>query len=87
MDSIDIRLIQAYCKWRDEAVIQAVKYGNLEAFKRFCDSNTNKKHLIKDEILMVSAHKMCCNITTMPIELREKSKNWLTERGYSVQMF
>ena len=57
MNSIDIiRLIQAYCKQRDEAVIQAVKYGNLEAFKRFCDNNTNKKYLIKDEILIISAH-------------------------------
>ena len=72
MNSIDIRLIQAYCKQRDEAVIQAVKYGNLEAFKRFCDSNTNKKHLIKDEILIISAHKMCCNITTMPKDLQKK---------------
>lgn len=88
MNSIDIiRLIQAYCKQRDEAVIQAVKYGNLEAFKRFCDSNTNKKYLIKDEILIISAHKMCCNITTMPKDLQKKSEKWLIERGYDVHIF
>lgn len=77
--------IENYCKQRDEAVIQAVKYGNLEPLKEL--ARRNGMYIPKDEVLIISAHKMCYNITTMPKDLQKKSEKWLTERGYSVQIF
>lgn len=74
--------VKRYCRQRDAAVLKAVVDGNLEPLKKL--GRQNDIPVPSDEVLIISAHKLCCNITTMPKKLQEQSRKWLTERGYSI---
>lgn len=72
--------IADYCRKRDAAVIAAVRDGDIEPMKHLAEKAD--AHIPSDYVIMISAHKMCVNITTMPEELQEKSRKWLKEHGY-----
>lgn len=77
--------VKRYCRQRDAAVFKAVVDGNLDPLKEL--GRQNDIPVPSDEILIISAHKLCCNITTMPKELQEQSKEWLLKNGYSMKIF
>lgn len=72
--------IADYCRKQDAAVIAAVRDGNIEQIKNLAEKVDT--HIPNDYVIMISAHKMCVNITTMPEELQEKSRKWLYEHGF-----
>lgn len=72
--------IANYCRKRDAAVIAAVRDGNVELMKHLAEKADTM--MPNDYVLLVSAHKMCLAITTMPEELKEKSRRWLKGNGY-----
>lgn len=78
-DSID-----NYCRKRNAAVIVAVQDGNVEPLKHLAEKSDQP--MPSDYVLLVSAHKMCLAIPTMPEELQEKSRAWLKERGFEEEI-
>ncbi len=77
--------INAYVKKRDDAVVSAVKYHNFDKLKTLL--RTMGKSVPADIVLETIACKMCCNITTMPVELQQQAESWLTERGMSTSIY
>lgn len=73
--------IKQYVRLRDAAVIAAVRDGNIELLKNLAEKADAP--LPNDKVIEISAHKMCVEITTMPEDLRQKSRQWLRERGYT----
>lgn len=71
--------IKQYVAKRDAAVLSAVRDGDLEPLKAL--GRAAGAPVFSDEVILISAHKMCCNITTMPEELRKKSRKWLLAHG------
>lgn len=76
--------IEAYCRERNAAVIEAVQDGNVERLKHLAEKGDMP--IPNDMVLLISAHKMCLEITTMPAELQEKSRKWLKDNGYKEGM-
>lgn len=74
--------IENYCKMRDAAVVAAVEHGDLVPLKRLIAGNC-LPNASSEKVLLISAHKMCCNITTISEKLQEKSRKWLEEHGFS----
>lgn len=72
--------IANYCRKRNAAVIAAVRDGNVEPLKRLAEKSDQP--VPNDYVLLISAHKMCLAITTMPEDLQAKSRRWLKERGF-----
>ena len=73
------RLIQENIKRRDAAVIAAVKDDDLEPLRQLF--NDNYGYCPTDEVVKRTACKVCCNLSTMPKELRDKAEKWLLENG------
>lgn len=40
-----------------------------------------------DEVMWAIAHKLCCNIVSMPQKLKDKSRKWLEEHGYKAEIW
>lgn len=40
----------------------------------------------KDEVLEITLHKMIINCVNLPFDYRQKSAEWLLDRGYSLDM-
>lgn len=76
--------ITDYCRKRNAAVIAAVRDGNVEPLKRLAEKS--EQQIPNDYVLLVSAHKMCLAITTMPEDLQAKSRRWLRERGFEEEI-
>lgn len=74
--------IENYSKMRDAAVVAAVEHGDLVPLKRLI-SEYGLPDASSDEVLLCTAHKMCCNITTISEKLQEKSRKWLEDQGFS----
>ncbi|MBR1530027.1 MAG: hypothetical protein IJ642_12120 [Oscillospiraceae bacterium] len=69
----------AYCKRRDSAVIQAVSFGNLEPLRNLI--RQNRLPVPDDDVLISTAHRLCCHSPSVPEPLREKSAEWIKNRG------
>lgn len=78
---IDIRerMLKEFFYKRDAAVIAAVKDDDLEPLRQFF--NDNYGYCLTDEVVKRTACKVCCNLSTMPKELRDKAEKWLLENG------
>jgi hypothetical protein len=74
-------LMAEYVKKRNAAVRAAVERGDLSLIKALAIEN--KQPIPPDPVLEISAHKMCCEILTMPDELRKASADWLKARGFA----
>lgn len=72
--------IAKYCRKRNAAVIAAVRDGNVEPLKHLAEKSDQP--IPSDYVLLISAHKMCLVIPTMPEDLQAKSRQWLRERGF-----
>ncbi len=73
-----------YCIKRYKAVIEAVKNENLEPLKELGKQYAHK--VPSDLVVLISAHKMCLAIVSMPEELKKMSRKWLDEHGYSYEI-
>lgn len=76
--------LEQFIKMRNEAVIEAVDNGNLTPLRKF--SKRIGQPILSCEILLIVAHKMCCNILSMEDERQERSREWLKERGFSPEI-
>lgn len=76
--------IADYCRKRNAAVIAAVRDSNVEPLKRLAEKS--EQQMPNDYVLLVSAHKMCLAITTMPEDLQAKARRWLRERGFEEEI-
>lgn len=74
--------IKDYLQRRDQAVIQAVEHDDFEMLKKLC-LETSGRLPSSDKVLRLMAHKVCCNLVSMPDELRKKSAEWLKEHESS----
>lgn len=72
--------IANYCRKRNAAVIAAVQDGNVEPLKHLAEKSDQP--MPSDYVLLVSAHKMCLAIPTIPEELQAKARKWLKEHGF-----
>lgn len=72
--------IAKYCRKRNAAVIAAVRDGNVELMRNLVEKSDQP--CPNDYVLLISAHKMCLAITTMPEDLQAKARRWLRERGF-----
>ena len=80
-DGALLNRIKEYVRLRDAAVVSAVRDGNIEPMKALAEKADTP--LPNDLVIEISAHKMCLEITTMPKDLQEKSRQWLRDRGYT----
>ena len=82
--------IESYVKERDE-MLRKCSVDELRKFvkkhkqyydKCFVDSFVKAK----DEVLEITLHKMIVNCTSLPFDFRQKSADWLLDRGYSLEI-
>lgn len=78
--------VKEYIKRRDAAVLVAIRDDNIEPL-RALTYETKGKLPDSDEVMWAIAHKLCCNITSMPQELKDKSRKWLEEHGFKAEIW
>lgn len=78
--------IVEYIKRRDAAVLAAVRDDNIEPL-RILTYETKGKLPSSNEVMWAIAHKLCCNITSMPQKLKDKSRKWLEGHGYKAEIW
>lgn len=78
--------IKEYIKRRDAAVVAAVRDDNIEPLRNLTYEAKGKLPS-SDEVMWAIAHKLCCNITSMPHELKDKSRKWLEEHGFKAEIW
>lgn len=74
------RYINPYILKRNRAVISAVRDNDIEPLRQLM-VETSGVEPSSDEVVKATAHKMCCNIVSMPRELQDISVRWLEEHG------
>lgn len=82
--------LRRYVKQRDKML----KKCSVEELKKFIKKHSevySKEFIsqfenVDDEVLEITLHKMIVNVVSLPIELRVKSKDWLTSKGYDLKI-
>ena len=78
--------VKEYIKRRDAAVMAAVRDDDIEPLKKL--TLEAKGYLpTSDKVMWAIAHKMCCNIVSMPQKLKDKSRKWLKEHGFREELW
>lgn len=78
--------VKEYIKRRDAAVLVAIRDDNIEPLKTLTYAVKGKLPS-SDEVMWAIAHKLCCNIVSMPQKLKDKSRKWLEEHGYKAEIW
>ena len=86
MDSLKKYVIE-----RDEML----QKGNVQEFKKFItkwkdifpESTYRQLQVASDLVLLITMHKMILTVTTMPEEVKAKSRKWLLDRGYKLAIY
>jgi hypothetical protein len=82
--------IEKYAKERDEMLLK----GSVAELKKFiakhkeCYNPTVVDALAKAkyEVLEITLHKMIIHCVNLPFDYRQKSADWLMDRGYSLDL-
>ena len=82
--------IKKYVKERDEMLLKC----SVDELRTFVGKNEHFFNLMfvdaiaraTDELLEITLHKMIINCTNLPFEFRQKSADWLLDRGYSIEI-
>ena len=82
--------IEKYVKERDEMLLK----GSVAELKKFVKKNeqyyspmiANSMARAKDEVLEITLHKMIIHCVNLPFDYRQKSADWLLDRGYSLDL-
>lgn len=77
--------IDEYIKRRDKLLLNFEELSDLELLENIIDLNVD---VVPEtpEIARIGLHKMRLYVTSMPKELVEKSKKWLLDNGYSLEI-
>lgn len=78
--------VKEFIKRRDAAVLVAIRDDNIEPLKTLTYAVKGKLPS-SDEVMWAIAHKLCCNIVSMPQELKDKSRKWLEEHGFKAEIW
>ena len=82
--------IEKYVKERDEMLLK----GSVAELKKFVAKYkqyyspmiANSMAKAKDEVLEITLHKMIIHSVNLPFDYRQKSADWLSDRGYSLDL-
>ena len=83
--------LKQYVIERDEML----QKGNVQEFKKFItkwkdifpESTYRQLQVASDLVLLITMHKMILTVTTMPEEVKAKSRKWLLDRGYKLAIY
>lgn len=82
--------IQKYVKERDEMLLKC-SVDELKTFIGKYEEYYNPMFVdviarAKDEVLEITLHKMIIHCTNLPFDFRQKSADWLLDRGYDLEI-
>ena len=82
--------IEKYVTERDEMLMK----GSVAELKKFIAKHeeyynptfVDALERAKDEVLEITLHKMIIHCVNLPFDYRQKSADWLLDRGYSLDL-
>ena len=82
--------IEKYVKERDEMLLK----GSVAELKKFIAKYEEYYNPMmvdalaraKDEVLEITLHKMIIHCVNLPFDYRQKSADWLLDRGYNLHL-
>lgn len=82
----DNKIISKYCKMRDEILINFENMSDTKLLQKLIKLNGDNIPS-SPEIARIGLHKARLHSNNVPIELKEKSKKWLLENNYSLEIY
>nr|DAZ19457.1 MAG TPA: hypothetical protein [Caudoviricetes sp.] len=80
------KLISDYCKMRDELLINFEKISDSELLQKLFELN-GENIPSSPEVARIGLHKARLYSNNIPIELKEKSKKWLLDNNYDLEIY
>lgn len=83
--------IKQYVKERDEMLLKC----SIEELRKFTEEH---QHILSkgyveafrqapDKVVEITLHKMIVNVTNLPDDFRQKSADWLLDRGFHLELW
>ena len=82
----DNKIITKYCKMRDEILINFENMSDTKLLQKLIKLNGDNIPS-SPEIARIGLHKARLYSNNVLIELKEKSKKWLLENNYSLEIY
>ena len=82
----DNKIISKYCKMRDEILINFENMSDTKLLQKLIKLNGDNIPS-SPEIARIGLHKARLYSNNVLIELKEKSKKWLLENNYSLEIY
>lgn len=82
----DNKIISKYCKMRDEILINFENMSDTKLLQKLIKLNGDNIPS-SPEIARIGLHIARLYSNNVPIELKEKSKKWLLENNYSLEIY
>lgn len=80
------KVISDYCKMRDELLINFEKISDSELLQKLFELN-GENIPSSPEVARIGLHKARLYSNNIPIELKEKSKKWLLDNNYDLEIY
>lgn len=80
------KVISDYCKMRDELLINFEKMSDSELLQKLLELN-GENIPSSPEVARIGLHKARLYSNNIPIELKEKSKKWLLDNNYDLEIY
>lgn len=80
------KVISDYCKMRDELLINFEKISDSELLQKLLELNCENIPS-SPEVARIGLHKARLYSNNIPIELKEKSKKWLLDNNYDLEIY
>ena len=80
------KVISDYCKMRDELLINFEKISDSELLQKLLELN-GENIPSSPEVARIELHKARLYSNNIPIELKEKSKKWLLDNNYDLEIY
>ncbi len=80
------KIISDYCKIRDELLINFEKISDSELLQKLLELN-GENIPSSPEVARIGLHKARLYSNNIPIELKEKSKKWLLDNNYDLEIY
>lgn len=80
------KILSEYCKKRDYILINFEKMSDKELLSNLIELNADNIPSTPD-VARIGLHKARLYSNNVPIELQEKSKKWLLENGYDLEIY
>ena len=80
------KVISDYCKMRDELLINFENISDSELLQKLLELN-GENIPSSPEVARIGLHKARLYSNNIPIELKEKSKKWLLDNNYDLEIY